>query len=179
MMLRSMGMISRCRKLAAQEPNRYIPPGGAQTRKRYCHAAGSWAVRGGKQIRKRTFGKAEENLRNVNAYRLRQRQKDLEAQRAIGEALYGGISDEIEDLTPEERDSLVRKAFKHYALRARRPTVWIPRDDIGVSDDEVLRTKDFSDHIWISNEHTALDSKVRVLYGRAPPDFSEVDLIDL
>jgi hypothetical protein len=141
--------------------------------------AGSWAMRGGKQIRKHTFGKAEENLRNVNAYRVRQRQKDLEAQRAIGEALYGGIADEIEDLTPEERDSLVRKAFQHYAMRARRPTVWIPRDDIGISDDEVLRTKDFSEHIWISNEHTALDSKVRVVYGRAPPDFSEVDLIDL
>ena len=141
--------------------------------------AGGWAVRGGKQIRKVTFGKAEQNLRNVNAYRVKQRQKDLEAQRAIGEALYGGISDEIEDLTPDERDALVRKAFQHYALRARRPTVWIPRDDIGVSDDEVLRTNDFSEHIWISNEYTALDSKVRVVYGRAPPDFSEIDLINL
>ncbi|KAH8880657.1 DUF221-domain-containing protein [Thozetella sp. PMI_491] len=141
--------------------------------------AGGWAVRGGNKIRQQTLGKAEANLRTVNAYRVRQRQKDLEAQRAIGEALYGGISDEIEDLTPEERDVLVRKAFQHYALRARRPIVWIPRDEIGVSDDEVLRTKDFSEHIWISNEHTALDSKLRVLYGRAPPDFSEVDLIDL
>ena len=76
---------------------------------------------------------------------------------------------------PEERDALVRKAFQHYALRSRRPTVWIPRDEIGVSDDEILRTKDFSEQIWISNEHTALDSKVRVIYGRAPPDFSSVD----
>ena len=74
---------------------------------------------------------------------------------------------------------LVRKAFQHYALRARRPTVWIPRDDIGVSDDEIRRTVEFSEHIWISNEGTALDSKVRVVYGRNPPDFSEVDLINL
>jgi hypothetical protein len=57
--------------------------------------------------------------------------------------------------------------------------VWIPRDDIGVSDDEIIRTREFSDHIWISNEGTALDSKVRVVYGRNPPDFSEVDLINL
>ncbi|KAK3318516.1 hypothetical protein B0H66DRAFT_241354 [Apodospora peruviana] len=141
--------------------------------------AGTWAARGGKHIHKKTFGKAEDNLRTATMYRKQRRQKDLEAQRAIGDALYGGYHDEIEDLTPEERDALVRKAFQHYAMRARRPTVWIPRDDLGVSDDEVLRTREFSEHIWISNEGTALDSKVRVVYGRNPPDFSEVDLIDL
>lgn len=141
--------------------------------------AGTWAARGGKHIRQHTFGKAQDNLRNATLYRRQRRQKDLEAQRAMGEALYGGYHDEIEDLTPEERDGLVRKAFMHYALRARRPTVWIPRDDIGVSDDEIVRTRDFSEYIWISNEGTALDSKVRVVYGRNPPDFSEVDLINL
>lgn len=57
--------------------------------------------------------------------------------------------------------------------------VWIPRDDLGVSDDEVRRTNDYSEHIWISNEGTALDSKCRAVYGRAPPDFSELDLIQL
>ncbi|KAI4870053.1 DUF221-domain-containing protein [Hypoxylon rubiginosum] len=141
--------------------------------------ASTWAARGGKNTYDRTFGKAEKGLKNVNKFREERRQKDLEAQRAIGEALYGGFHDEIEDLTPEERDVLVRRAFMHSALRARRPTVWIPRDDIGVSDDEIKRTKEFSEHIWISNEGTALDSKVRVVYGRAPPDFSELDIISL
>ncbi|KAI5868509.1 DUF221-domain-containing protein [Durotheca rogersii] len=141
--------------------------------------ASTWAARGGKSTYNRTFGKAEQGLKNVTKYRGDRRQKDLEAQRAIGEALYGGFHDEIEDLTPEERDVLVRRAFMHSALRARRPTVWIPRDDIGVSDDEIKRTKEYSEHIWISNEGTALDSKVRVVYGRAPPDFSELDLISL
>lgn len=141
--------------------------------------AGTWAARGGKHLRAATFGKAEDNLKTAATYRQQRRLKDLEAQRAIGDALYGGYHDEIEDLTPEERDALVRKAFQHYAMRARRPTVWIPRDDLGVSDDEVLRTREFSEHIWISNEGTALDSKVRVVYGRNPPDFADVDLIDL
>ncbi|KAI1377779.1 DUF221-domain-containing protein [Hypoxylon crocopeplum] len=141
--------------------------------------ASTWAARGGKSTYNRTFGKAERGLKNVNKFREDRRQKDLEAQRAIGEALYGGFHDEIEDLTPEERDVLVRRAFMHSALRARRPTVWIPRDDLGVSDDEIRRTKEFSEHIWISNEGTALDSKVRVVYGRAPPDFSELDIISL
>lgn len=108
---------------------------------------------------------------------------DVEAQRtgtgAVGEALFAGINDEIEDLTPDERDKLVQHAFQHEALRARRPVIWIPRDDLGVSDDEIMRTKEFSKHIWISNEFTGLDGKGRVIYRKSPPDFSEIDLIEL
>ena len=98
---------------------------------------------------------------------------------SIGDALFAGISDEIEDLTPEDRDFLVRRAFQHEALRARKPVIWIPRDDLGVSDDEILRTRKLSEHVWISNEHTGLDSKARVVYRKSPPDFSEADLIEL
>ncbi|KAI0548543.1 DUF221-domain-containing protein [Xylaria curta] len=145
--------------------------------------AGTWAVRSGKNTYKNTYdqtlGKAERGIRNATKFRDERKQKDLEAQRAIGEALYGGFHDEIEDLTPEERDVLVRRAFVHSALRARRPTLWIPRDDLGISDDEIRRTRELSEHIWISNEGTALDSKARVVYGRAPPDFSELDIIQL
>jgi len=112
-----------------------------------------------------------------------QRTPDVEAQRsganAIGEALFSGLNDEIEDLTPDERDKLVQRAFQHEALRARRPVIWIPRDDLGVSDDEIHRTREFSKNIWISNEFTGLDGKGRVIYRRSPPDFSEVDLIEL
>lgn len=142
---------------------------------------GGWAKDGGNQLRKLAMknNKAKDKTRRASEYRRTQRQKDIEAQRAIGDALYGGIHDEIEDLTPEERDALTRHAFLHEALRARRPTVWIPRDDLGVSDDEIRRTQEYSEHIWISNEGTALDSKVRVVYGKNPPDFSEVDLINL
>jgi hypothetical protein len=110
----------------------------------------------------------------------KRRHRDLEAQQKIANALYGGYSDEIEDLTPEERDLLVRHAFQHYALRAGRPTLWIPRDDIGVSDDEIKRTRDFAgNNIWITNVGAALDGKFRVVYGRNPPDFSSTDLINL
>ncbi|KAL7938001.1 hypothetical protein V8C35DRAFT_290545 [Trichoderma chlorosporum] len=137
---------------------------------------GTWAKGGGNQLKKLAL---MDNNSQAAEYRRRQRSKDLEAQRAIGEALYGGIHDEIEDLTPDERDVLVRHAFLHSALRARRPVVWIPRDDMGISDDEVRRTRSYSEHLWISNEGTGLDSKVRVVYGRYPPDFSEIDLINL
>ncbi|KAM0328221.1 hypothetical protein ACHAQA_005630 [Verticillium albo-atrum] len=139
------------------------------------------AVKGGQGLRSATWKKVEapSAVKNAAYYRRHQRQKDLEAQRAIGDALYGGVADEIEDLMPEERNALVQESFKHHALRARVPTVWIPRDDLGVSDDEIRLTKEYTENIRISNEGTALDSKVRVVYGRNPPDFSEVDLIDL
>ena len=111
---------------------------------------------------------------------------DLEAQSGefatedrIAEALFAGISDEIEDLTPESRDVLIKRAFRHAALRATRPAVWIPRDDMGVSDDEIERTRGFSKHIWISNAGTGLSGKGQVRYQKSPPDFSEVDLIQL
>ena len=117
-----------------------------------------------------------------------------ESQRAVGDVLYSGFSDELEDLTPEERDSLIRYSFQHSALRARKPVVWIPRDPLGISDDEIERCKKMSTveqidaetekretktNIWMSNEGTALDAKGRVVFRRSPPDFSNVDLIAL
>ncbi|KAK5800759.1 hypothetical protein VI817_002971 [Penicillium citrinum] len=109
--------------------------------------------------------------------------QDAEAQgpgdNKIGRALFAGIHDELEDLTPDERDQLVQRAFQHEALRAKRPVIWIPRDDIGVSNDEIYRTQRFSKHIWVSNEYQALDGKARTIFSRSPPDFSEVDLIQL
>lgn len=111
-------------------------------------------------------------------------EKDLEAQRRaraeLADALYAGVNDELEDLTAEQRDALVQRAFQHSALRARRPVIWIPRDELGVSDNEVQNVGRFAQgNIWISNVRQGLDSKGRCVYSGAPPDFSEVDLIQL
>ncbi|MBE3111574.1 MAG: hypothetical protein IMZ46_13900, partial [Acidobacteria bacterium] len=140
---------------------------------------GTWAHRDGSRALQKLGVHDKRQSRGAAEYRRMLRDKDTEAQRAVGDALFGGYHDEIEDLMPEERDALVRYAFQHAALRARRPTVWIPRDDLGVSDGEIERARALSEFVWVSNEGTALDSKVRVVYGRAPPDFSEVDLINL
>lgn len=94
-------------------------------------------------------------------------------------ALFANIADEIEDLSPEERDVLVARAFQHEALRAKRPVIWIPRDDLGISDDEIRRTQKFSENIWISNEYAGFDAKSRVVYRRPPPDFDQRDLVEL
>ena len=100
-------------------------------------------------------------------------------QRTMVEAFYTGIPDEMEDLTLDDRDLLTFYAFQHEALRAHRPTVWIPRDDLGISEDEIMRTRTYSRNISICNRGTALDSKGRVVYGGNPPDFSKMSLINL
>jgi hypothetical protein len=142
----------------------------------------SWADRTNNR-RSRYFG-GHSDAAVPTVKRMREKlAQDTEAQgpstNAIGHALFAGINDELEDLTPDERDQLVQRAFQHEALRMKRPVIWIPRDDLGVSDDEVFRTQRFSKHIWISNEYQALDGKCRTIFSRSPPDFSEVDLIQL
>ncbi|RAL15251.1 putative DUF221 domain protein [Aspergillus homomorphus CBS 101889] len=143
---------------------------------------GSWADRSPDR-RSKFFGVNSE-MAVPSIERLREKiALDAEAQgppaRNMGPALFSGIHDELEDLTPEERDQLTQRAFQHDALRAKRPVIWIPRDDLGVSDDEIYRTQRFSKHIWISNEYQALDGKSHTIFSRSPPDFSEVDLIQL
>lgn len=159
---------------------------------------GSWADRSRARARHSSVNWANEpshavdannpHAKTVRQHDLRNSQRpqematDTEAQpsgNAIGDALFSGLHDEIEDLTPEDRDTLVQRAFQHQALRARRPVIWIPRDDLGLSDDEIKRTQQLSSHIWISNEYTGLDSKARTVYRKSPPDFSEVDLVVL
>jgi hypothetical protein len=125
--------------------------------------------------------RAVEKMTGTDAIRARHRRKlkDLEKQQAeLSGAFFSG-NDELEDLSPHQRDALVKEAFRHSALRENQPAVWIPRDDLGVSDDEIARTVQFSQHIWLSNAGAGLDSKVRVIFQQNPPDFSEVEHIRL
>jgi hypothetical protein len=106
-------------------------------------------------------------------------ESDVEGQRTVGDVLFAGIADELEDLSPDERNLLVRYAFQHSALRARRPVVWFPEDVLGVSEDEIRRGKAASPYLAFSNQGTGLDGKGKVTFERSPPDFSNVDLIAL
>lgn len=121
-----------------------------------------WATKGVRNPEIATFGETDKGGG--------QRHKDAKAQEIMGEALFGGYCNEIEDLEPTERDALVNVAFQHKALRAKRPNVWVPRDDLGVSDDEVQRMNKYCmGHVWITNKGAALDSKSHVMYGTHPP----------
>ncbi|KAJ5244478.1 hypothetical protein N7489_004574 [Penicillium chrysogenum] len=146
------------------------------------HKRPSWASNSSNRKSKyygQNSSKSTPTLRDMREKMAQDAEAQGPAPNSVGQALFAGIHDELEDLTPDERDQLVQRAFQHEALRAKRPVIWIPRDDLGVSDDEVYRTQRFSKHIWISNEYQALDGKCRTIFSRSPPDFSEVDLIQL
>jgi hypothetical protein len=86
-------------------------------------------------------------------------------------------NDELENLEPDERDMLLSIAFTHPVLRETRPSVWIPQDDIGVSDDEVRRTRELSGDVAIDNRGAYFDKKLKVRVDKPPPDMSEFALV--
>lgn len=86
-------------------------------------------------------------------------------------------NDELEDLNAEERDLLISVAFTHPVLRETRPSVWIPQDNLGVSDDEVKRTREQYHDVVIDNRGAFFNKKLKVDVNRPPPDMSEFALI--
>ncbi|RMZ90277.1 hypothetical protein DV736_g2497, partial [Chaetothyriales sp. CBS 134916] len=103
------------------------------------------------------------------------RQRDVEAQ-MFNDPISKIImqhNDELEDLNREERDMLISVAFTHPVLRQAKPSVWIPRDELGVSDDEVKRTRELSQDVAIDNRGAFFNSKLKVKVDRPPPDMSE------
>lgn len=167
-----------------REDRKRTTSGGLLSTPKFGKKRPSWADRSPRTNRRSKYFGVNSATASPTIRNLRDKMaQDAEAQgpenNKVGHALFAGIHDELEDLTPDERDQLVQRAFQHEALRSKRPVIWIPRDDIGVSNDEVYRTQRFSKHVWISNEYQALDGKCRTIFSRSPPDFSEVDLIQL
>jgi hypothetical protein len=107
------------------------------------------------------------------------RRKDIEAQ-MLDDPISKIImlhNDELENLDPEERDMLISVAFMHPVLRETRPSVWIPKDELGVSDDEVRRTRELSEDVVIDNRGAYFDRSFKVQVDKPPPDMSEFALI--
>ncbi|TID24432.1 DUF221-domain-containing protein [Venturia nashicola] len=86
-------------------------------------------------------------------------------------------NDEIEDLDADDRDLLISVAFTHPILREPPPAVWIPNDDLGVSDDEVRRTRAMWPGVGIENRGAFFNQKLKVEVDKPPPDMSEFALI--
>ena len=107
------------------------------------------------------------------------RQKDVEAQMMndVISKIIMQHNDELEDLDADERDMLISVAFTHPVLRETKPSVWIPRDDLGVSDDEVRRTRELSGDVAIDNRGAFFNKKLKVEVDKPPPDMSEFALV--
>lgn len=105
--------------------------------------------------------------------------RDIEAQVLPSANLFDDIDDTLEDIEPEARQKLIKRAFQHPATRAIQPCVWIPHDVLGVANDEIRRTAAFSERIWISSENAMLDASGRVMYRGLPPDRDPFENIEV
>lgn len=74
-------------------------------------------------------------------------------------------------LTLEQRDHLVSRAFHHPAVRQLRPCVWIPRDFLGVSLDQVNDVRSGYSHVWISDFGSMVSENGKLQVSRLPPDY--------
>ncbi|KAH7370290.1 hypothetical protein BKA65DRAFT_589651 [Rhexocercosporidium sp. MPI-PUGE-AT-0058] len=64
---------------------------------------------------------------------------------------------------------------KDEALTSARPVIWIPKDELGVADDEISHIRKTYDSIWISNEGASLDAQGRLRVWGDLPALSEED----
>ena len=123
----------------------------------------------------KTLSRAERRAGNI----LVPRQKDIERQ-MMNDPISKIImqhNDELENLDAEDRDMLTSVAFTHPVLRDPPPSVWIPSDDIGVSEDEVRRTRLLSKDISIDNRGAFFNKRLKVRVNKPPPDMSEFALV--
>ena len=93
------------------------------------------------------------------------------------ERYFGHLPDDITELSAHERDAVIERAFKHRALRALTPSLWLPRDDLGVTNSEIRHMEALSQWLPASSERAKLNKKGKVVFTGPPQDFSELDLI--
>ncbi|RYC80664.1 hypothetical protein BFJ63_vAg16453 [Fusarium oxysporum f. sp. narcissi] len=89
------------------------------------------------------------------------------------------LSTKLRELTGTEREELEETAFDHIALNSRQPTVWIPKDNLEVSEDEIRQTNQFEGLISISNYGAILGDQGHVMCKRNPPDLSKFARVKL
>lgn len=56
------------------------------------------------------------------------------------------------------------------ALSSTRPVIWIPKDSLGIADDEICQLRRAYDCIWISNEGATLNEEGKLKPWGSPPE---------
>ena len=105
--------------------------------------------------------------------------RDIEAQITPETYLFTDTQDALEDIEPEARQKIIKRAFQHPATRAIQPAVWIPHDEIGLTADEIQRTSRYTNNIWITSKNARLDTKCHVMFKGLPPDWDPFDNMDI
>ncbi|KAF4448530.1 hypothetical protein FALBO_16792 [Fusarium albosuccineum] len=98
---------------------------------------------------------------------------------AASTAEYADLPTRLEDVPRCVRRVLALGAFEHKAPHARQPTVWIPRDHLGVSSWEADQTMRATHHVSISNQGAFLGKDGCVSFDSFPPGVMEYDRVEL
>lgn len=103
----------------------------------------------------------------------------LDHLRYLGHTCYGwmrpskevsrDLQESIDELARNELDVTDRRGYKHEATDHRSPVVWIPKDDLGISEDEIAHAKNYASGIRISNDFADLDIKGRITISQNIP----------
>lgn len=74
------------------------------------------------------------------------------------------------DMDPAKASG-VSGELRDQATTAQQPMIWLPRDELGICDDEIERMKKVSSTIRVDNRNANLDSNAKVeIYGPPPSD---------
>ena len=76
------------------------------------------------------------------------------------------LQQSIYELAQTEYDSSDQCGYEHEIAHRCSPVVWIPKDHLGISDDEITYIRDCVQDINISNELAEVDMKGRIIVSR-------------
>lgn len=100
-------------------------------------------------------------------------QRSLDASLITSRSRNGISSGATEDVREEENEPS-NYTLEYYA-RAKKPTVWMPRDKLGISGDEMQNARRYTNHLDISDAGASMDEKGRVTLGSCPPELDGED----
>ena len=89
----------------------------------------------------------------------------------------GRLSEEellaTKDAEDYEEDQVFHSAlfmeFQHEALRAQQRTIWLPKDKLGIGENEIKQIHEIDRFISISNNNASMNDKGTVFYTGKPP----------
>lgn len=75
-------------------------------------------------------------------------------------------------ISHNHREALLLEAYKHEALRRRRPIIWIPQDSLGIAASEIANMPQY---VEASFEGARLNDKGTAEFFGNPPDYVRSD----
>ncbi|KTW29166.1 hypothetical protein T552_01123 [Pneumocystis carinii B80] len=81
---------------------------------------------------------------------------------------YVDFNTNCENLSIQERESIIFSSFQHKALQTKTPIIWLPQDELGIAKDEIER---MPSEILVSMEFAKIDNKGKLTFQSNPPDW--------